>query len=415
MKNLPDDELFDALENRLRNYSEQPDEDVWRKIAAGVTPSRKPVWYVWSNRAATLFAVVSFFILLYNGNEVPEFPDKISRPLKRDAPSSDAKESSVPKAADNSQELVPLDSTMQKSERQQTIAARKILRVATVSSLSLPEHVHKTDGNFSVVSNSAMIASDELTAGQTIASDTLQPIHITKEDSVAKVVQKRPIQKERQKRSGITFYTVLTPVLSYHRASPISNDGVVIEHLDSPPVLSNDRLGLSVEAGVQGKITPRLEYVAGLSYYQQSQRITYDQQTSDNVIIEEDADMSYIVRPGMIRKSFTYNMRNIGAQAGLLYALKLDGLVHKAGIVLHYQRGFQTVQENDVYNNAASHYLNYQLLYRVEYAFNQKLNLFIQPSYMHSFRSNESLQAPFSLKQSRAGIGVGLVYRFIGR
>jgi hypothetical protein len=189
----------------------------------------------------------------------------------------------------------------------------------------------------------------------------------------------------------------------------------VIEHLDSPPVLSNDRLGLSVEAGVQGKITPRLEYVAGLSYYHQSQRITYDQQTSGNVIIEEDADMSYIVRPGMIRKSFTYNMRNIGAQAGLLYALKLDGLVHKAGIVLHYQRGFQTVQENDVYNNAASHYLNYQLLYRVEYAFNQKLNLFIQPSYMHSFRSNESLQAPFSLKQSRAGIGVGLVYRFMGR
>jgi hypothetical protein len=40
------------------------------------------------------------------------------------------------------------------------------------------------------------------------------------------------------------------------------------------------------------------------------------------------------------------------------------------------------------------------------------MSFVIQPGYTHSVIANESLQAPFRLKQSRAGIGIGIVYSF---
>ena len=81
-------------------------------------------------------------------------------------------------------------------------------------------------------------------------------------------------------------------------------------------------------------------------------------------------------------------------------------------MVLQYQKGLSRATEDEVYNNEASDYLNYQLLYRVEYRLNSKMSIFIQPNFTHSIISNESLQAPFNLKQSRAGIGFGIVYSF---
>jgi hypothetical protein len=105
-------------------------------------------------------------------------------------------------------------------------------------------------------------------------------------------------------------------------------------------------------------------------------------------------------------------MRNIGVQTGILYTLKQTGLMHKAGIVLQYQRGLMQAGEGDAYDNSSSYYVNYQLLYRVEYSFRPGFSLFVQPSYTHSIVANESLNAPFKLKLSRAGVGLGVVYRF---
>jgi hypothetical protein len=83
--------------------------------------------------------------------------------------------------------------------------------------------------------------------------------------------------------------------------------------------------------------------------------------------------------------------------------------MHKAGVVLQYQMGLMQSSDGAVYDNSSSHYFNYQLLYRVEYQFKSGIGLFVQPSYMHSIISNESLDAPFKLKQSRAGVGLGIL------
>ncbi len=80
--------------------------------------------------------------------------------------------------------------------------------------------------------------------------------------------------------------------------------------------------------------------------------------------------------------------------------------------MLQYQKGLIKANEGDVYDNSSSDYLNYQFLYRVEYALPSGIGLFIQPAYTHSIIANESLDAPFKLKQSRASLGIGVVYRF---
>jgi hypothetical protein len=78
---------------------------------------------------------------------------------------------------------------------------------------------------------------------------------------------------------------------------------------------------------------------------------------------------------------------------------------------MSYQRGFN--QSNaEVYDNAESTYLSYQLFYRNEISINRKLRVYIQPTFMQTFYVNEKLDAPFTLKPYSAGIGVGILYNF---
>lgn len=416
MQNLPDDELFNALENRLRNYSEEPDDEVWRRISAVHPGSTLPSWIMWTNRTAAVFALAAVFFILYDQSQEEYNINKLllSHSVKGKDPSlADTTKASLSGISDNPVEQNELfqDKARKNTELKKSGAVEPSEK--TISSALQPD---AKDNNISTG------LADEIAAVH--AALIVEPVEEMPEDTVhiEQTVFKDTIagpareeeekKKEKHKRTGITFYTSLAPSLSYYRVSPLSGDDVVIEKLNSPGILSADRLGINLEAGIQGKITKRLEYIAGISFYYQSQRITYEQLTSDNVIVEKDADKSYLVRPGVLRKSFEYDMQNMGAQAGLLYTLKQEGLLHKTGIMLHYQKGLQKSSDADVYDNANSNALSYQIIYRLEYAFRPRFNFFIQPAYMHSFYNDESIHAPFRLKQSRAGIGIGVVYDF---
>lgn len=409
MKNLPDDELFNTLEKRLRNYGEQPDDDVWHKIESALSPKREPGWIVWTNRLAAIFSLTAVLFLLNDESTWKESLTELPATAKNSVNKSDHNRSGILQG---------------KSRQTETNFDKKISLKKTgkhgKSSQRASEHADVVRLTFMRNPVVALDTADMTTPfdakgdpfSNVLLSSNTQIVQKTKEDSIVQVVPEESPQQKRRKKSNLTFYGIFTPSLSFQRVSPVSNDAVVIEKINSPNVFSSDRLGFSIEAGIQGKITKRLQYIAGFSYYQQTQKMRYEQLSEDDVIIEPGEDMDYTIRPGTTEYSFDYRMRNIGIQAGFLYTLKQHGLIHKAGIVLHYQHGLQKAIESEIYNNATSNYLNYQLLYRIEYTFSSKINLFVQPSYMHSIVANESLQAPFRLKQSRAGIGIGLVYRF---
>lgn len=399
MRNLPDDELFDALETRLRNFMEEPGEEVWNKISAEIPRSRTPLLMLWFNRSAAVLAIVTLLFL-------PGV--KTDRPVSNST-NEFTKDTRVPSGK------VPPELVLTPG-RGNRIVGRADASVAHLEARgNKPTSFDVTDTPFIPVNH----REDTLAEAQPVThSDSVEvevailPLPLAVPDSIELTDTREPGEKKKKKRKGISFYSLVTPTLSYYRISPLAEDHIVIERLKSPPVLSAGRLGISIEAGIQGKITSRLEYLAGITYYSQSQRIKYEQLTSDHVIIEEEDGKGYMVRPGVLEKSFQYKMQNIGAQAGLMYSLKQVGLVHKAGILLQYQKGFHTPDETSGFSRTRPDYLSYQLLYRMEYAVRRGVFVFVQPSYSRSFYSDESLQAPFSLKQSRAGIGLGIVYLF---
>ncbi len=397
MKNLPDDELFDALETRLRNFMEEPGEEVWNKISAEIPRSRTPLLMLWFNRSAAVLAIVTLLFLpgIKTDRPVPNSTNEFTKDTR--VPSG-----KVPPA---------LVITPGRGNR---IVGRADASVAHLEARgNQPTSFDVTGAPFIPVNHSEDTLAEALPGTHSDSVEVevaILPLPLAVPDSIELTDTREPGEKKKKKRKGISFYSLVTPTLSYYRISPLAEDHIVIERLKSPPVLSAGRLGISIEAGIQGKITGRLEYLAGITYYSQSQRIKYEQLTSDHVIIEEEDGKGYMVRPGVLEKSFQYKMQNIGAQAGLMYSLKQVGLVHKAGILLQYQKGFHTPDETSGFSRTRPDYLSYQLLYRMEYAVRR--GVFVQPSYSRSFYSDESLQAPFSLKQSRAGIGLGIVYRF---
>ena len=423
MKNLPEDELFNSLESRLRNYSEQPDDKLWSKITSELAPSREPGWIIWSDRIAAISLLLLLFTVSYSDNEFVAstsnvHADKMSAPgpLQRTI-SSDKNISRVESkpvtvndvdqsktTAFRSEKLIPITSKSgsRHSSREtiSDIVAQSVTINGTHQLFPLPDETG--------VVTDFVVPKDQPTGG----IDSVFAIAI-KNDSVVTNQQAMVPAVTRRKKSGLTLYVSATPSLSFQHVTPFADDKVIFQKLNSPGVFSAERLGYGLEVGVQGRIMSRLQYVASLSFYYQSQRLTYRLLFPNEVVLEPDEKNSgYYIDPLTTEHSFRYNMINVGSQAGLLYTIKQQGLIHKAGIMLQYQQGLQQAAKGEHYNNAGSYYVSYQFVYRLEYPIHKDLHFFLQPNYSRTFIAHEKLDAPFKLKQSRAGIGMGLVFRF---
>ncbi|AYB31688.1 hypothetical protein [Chryseolinea soli] len=239
-------------------------------------------------------------------------------------------------------------------------------------------------------------------------------INLSPADSAVTDGQTVPYNRPKKKRAGISFYALFSPTLSFQTATPSARDGVIIQKFNKPSILSGDRLGIGLEAGVQGRLSKKFEYFAGLSVYHQSQTLQYTYQSSGSFVIENGGDdLSYTVKPTTAERSVSYSMLNIGAQAGVLYTLTENRLSHKIGLGLQYQKGLAHASSSEPYDNSSSSYLNYQILYRAELALNGRLTFIVQPSVTRTWLVNETLHVPFTLKQYRPGVSVGLSYRLM--
>ena len=414
MKNLPEDKLFNSVENRLRNYSELPDDEGWDRISRSISSFTEPQWTIWTNRTAATLSLVILFFLFYRENvfhyDKPQTSSSSSTP--NDKKRTEAAQSTISKTEIMKQEPSRISNpasnalSINSFPRSKYAGEQKAMNISSMQSVI------------------AEIQKDERQLSKSPINDTADNLIVEtfKTDSILIEVAELSIDSpvfaghvlpptKKRKRANLTFYSMISPALSFQHATPETSDGVVVDRLNSPGVMSQERFGFTIETGVQGLISDRFQYIVGLSYYQQSQRLSYEEK-SDGTVIESGDDFSFDIKPAATTQTFDYSMRNVGIQAGVIYTLKLQGLMHKAGVMLQYQKGVIQADEDDVYDNSSSDYLNYQVLYRVEYAFRSGVGFFVQPAYTHSIIANESLDAPFKLKQSRASLGVGIVYRF---
>jgi hypothetical protein len=231
-----------------------------------------------------------------------------------------------------------------------------------------------------------------------------------KEQAVAAKEKKEAEKKKAQLHIPMVYFQV-GPSLAYHKITPSTNDNVTITDLEEPGVFASDRVGLSVEAGFQYRVAPRIEVYGGLSYYHQNQHIRYTVADASAGSVTGNAGDGYTFTPVITKHDVNYTMRNAGVSAGMFYRIKTHLLEHKFGVGLLYQQGFKrTSGEGATYTNDGSKYLQYQLQYRMEAGLNDHMRLYFQPGYTHAFHVDEKLNEPFTIKPYRAGISVGIVY-----
>jgi hypothetical protein len=336
MKNLPDDELFNAVENRLRNYSELPDDDVWERISGATPPAIEPKWIIWINSIALTLSLVVLFSLFYRNNgqdgfAINDLPDNNVGSEKRveSIVHPEASESALKNLPDTDKK----DSRI--NEKPGThISHRRTDLVEINSSHPINTITDRRNSNVKIFALEVQNKIDgrmDKSEDDSVSVVTKQ----LKEDSAAVVGHVLPPQKKR-KKAKLMFYSMISPSLSFQHVTPDSQDGVVIGKINSPGVISLERFGFTIETGIQGQMGKRFQYIFGLSYYQQSQRLEYEGH-SNGITVESGEDLSFVIRPESITSSFDYSMRNVGVQAGILYTLKQRGLMHKPGLVFQYQ------------------------------------------------------------------------------
>jgi hypothetical protein len=406
MKNFPDQNQFHDLVKRLQSYTEQPDEILWKNIDAALRPNRTFAWVPWVDRATMAIIVVLAFLFVNTENQLnPKF-QTVAHPKNLDSLYDSSNAFTPP--SKNSKQAADSHLSSRVNEGKENIRDKVFPQFGSDKSDS------GSDLNGIASIEGIVDSTHQVEQGKSLKesykADSLlvSPLEV-KQDSAENFHGEKETKRVRKKR--LAFYAQITPMLSFQRATPVSRDGVIVTELFNRSILSSDRFSLSLEAGVQGFISKRFEYYGGVSLYKQRQSLRYAYHAVDQVTVESNGEKNYTVTPKSSTAIVNYHMMNVGVNAGLIYSLYGKRLIHKIGTGLSYQRGFNQ-SDAEVYDNAESSYLSYQLFYRNEISVNRRLRIYIQPTFMHSFHVNEKLDAPFTLKPYSAGIGFGILYNF---
>jgi hypothetical protein len=397
MKNLhnEDDHLFlNLLRERSRKLEVEPDELVWANIQDGMKKKRRRIILIGvaATILFTLFVLNSFF-----PTSVPT-ADRPSRPGLANSNSNDAgRLEKLKPALENS-----LTTPFKKAFINQNL-------IADASNKNFIVAIESDDQESKVNESPAQIADGRLQNSDKINGDSVleKP---WKELITHDTVVEMPIEKKKKRRLNI--YGSVNPSLNYQIVSPLTTDGVLISGLKSPGVISTNRMGLGIEAGLMIPISKRWEGFAGVNYFQQHNVITYYYKSSGAMELGQSSGNSLTFNPRIRTQDVAYDMENIGVQSGVFFKFKQGILTQKAGLSFSYQHGMRKTSGEMIYDNSQSNYLFVQLHYRFEFALTKRMNMFIQPTQAYSIWSSEKLTAPFKLTPYRASINFGLVFNF---
>jgi hypothetical protein len=406
MKNFPEQDPLDDIVKRLGDYSDVPDDAVWNNVKASLRPKARLRLFLWMDGISGLLviALFSFFWQTYvEGNIGAE------NLTRQTVAKNQANENLT--SLERAESRESLAATLEKARgssrvRRSSNKERSLLLTPEKTPVQLVGEDSK-ESLITGIGNPALRDIAEFVP----KSDTVVTLAAGAESSKETVLN-APANSEYKKlrKRRLAMYGQFTPLLSFQRVTPVSSDGIVVKELVHRSLLSTGRLAFSFEGGIQGWLTGKLQYHAGVSLYKQSQTLEY-RYASGDVSIETTGDREYIVSPRQGVATVHYNMTNIGANVGLIYFLYGKQLLHKVGGGFSYQHGMGN-RNSEIYDNAASSYLSYRIFYRNELHINPRLSIYIQPTFNHAFYVQEDLDAPFRLKPYSAGVGFGMVYKF---
>lgn len=467
MKNLPDDELFDKLRVRLQNFREDPDDDVW----TGINDALRPSAAAHSRNRHTLILIL-MLMSLGSGYLMPSnhSHDLSLRPSalpssaslldgqkddddddsnNRDAASvADEPVSSSPTKGEGPPLIPKANSQPQfRQMHRSSVIEKPLLSMETGSSRAaqlsqgIPDSSNVSQG---AVDNGTEPTSEPLPSGELSALSYIQeqlPVSslnqeqrsviskhqrgqvtdssncIQRSDSVVVAARTSSIplnegtinEKSQKRQSRWRVYAMMTPSLTFHHVTPSTSDDPIFAKLNSPGVISSERLSYSFEGGIQFPIARRLHAFAGLTYYHQSTDLSLEQITSGTSVSSGNS-LDFNFQPNTTTTTINYRMHNIGVTSGLSYVISVGKIIHQLGGALQYEYGLvgRSTDEND---QTSDNFVNFRIFYRAEYSLNARLSLFVQPTLSRSLISDDVMNGALQVKQSRAGIGIGVLYR----
>lgn len=409
MKNSPDRPFNDKFEKRIASYSEIPDDVVWKNIDNALRPNRMLVLMAWWDRATgaafILLLLGIAFASSQNDSQEDEYshsvinqpigntPKKLSTDKKREARDSVPGRSMDPGKKDNTNIQIP--------------------------DLSLKQFIVGEN----VGPNFAPNDSSKMRKGVVSGVRSLEPAEVLIEQpsidslSHAEIVEKTASEKAEEETSSkrllnkLKIFVAATPMLNFHKVVPIAGDGIGITGVESSSVLSSDRLSISFSAGLQGYISPRLEYYGGITFFHKRTLMRYSL-LSEEIVMEVDPGSMYSITPKHSVIEVESSTNNFGLQGGVLFHLYGKILMHKIGAGLLYDNSFGNFSSEEIYKPYRSSHLSYQLFYRNEIVINRRLKFFVQPTFTNAFYVDEKLNGrPFKLKPYSAGIGFGAIFQ----
>ncbi|MGC3943166.1 MAG: hypothetical protein QM762_01285 [Chryseolinea sp.] len=422
MKNLPDEELFDKLKARLQNFEEDPGDDVWTAIETTVRPDSTAN----SNRFVLILVLMLMGLgrayLLQSGDS--DSSPAVTSPTSSLSPTagvspppniSGAATLNVPGEPSASVRSSELSSSNAPHETSSTVAANQ-------ANQSLSQHDRRT----SITKSAMPLANNSDTQHSPTTAKNIEPysdsshyiaqrpdsiitmVAVVKQDSI---IQEEVVvtAKAQKRQSRWRIYGIATPSLTFHHISPSTSDDPIVDKLNSPGVLSSERLSFSFEGGVQFPIAKRLNAFAGLSYYQQSMDLSLEQiMPGSSISVNGSLDFNF--QPNTTTTTINYRMQNIGLATGASYVISAGKIMHQLGGALQYEYGMINRSADENYQSSRN-FLNFRIFYRAEYGVNERLSVFVQPVFSRSLLSDELMNGAISVKQSRAGFGIGILYR----
>jgi hypothetical protein len=265
---------------------------------------------------------------------------------------------------------------------------------------SLPSHADKTIEDSSHMKNGVEGDSVQMEVPMVAKVDTLR------------IMTKRKDEKKKESWFNPIMYTIVSPSLSYYKITPDRSDDLLVTRIHKDGLVSQNRLGIQLEAGIHHQLSNSFEAFAGFSYFTQHQSVSYDYLTTQVEKIESTGQLKYTISPTTATRNFNFTMRNAGLNAGVLYLLKDSRLSHRIGAGIQYQKGFISYKSEGSVEKSQTDFLSFMLMYRLQINLSEKMDGYIQPGFSQSILTQKIAGEPFEIKPYRVGVGVGFLYRF---
>ena len=425
---MPDDRIWEkispgfkdantSLREQLQNYTDNPDESAWDKITAGLIRHRNLLWIQRAGQVAAFAALLFLFypMLPYDRSTMSQTSGQSGKPIDEDAISSGMQMSSKPqsKLADTVMHAQPRIATLPSENNSTSSHMVNGTLIMGIDTCSVQTRNHLSD--FSI----ADATINHRTIDQEVPgpNDTLPvSIALQGEDNQAITVTPVPHEAQEQKESNASrvkgLYVLVMPTFGYQKISPLTNDNLLIESIKKVSAFSADRLGLRAEIGHERLITNRLAFNVALVYFQRKQTITYDFTDGEHfevTPVSEDS-LLYQVISQQQTGSFEYELKNLGISGGVNYSVKGKHFAQRVGLAAELHRSLMQANAEVAHDTGFNFFGN--VYYRLSYPLSRRFDAMLQPTFNFALQLDERINAPFYVKPYGLGLNFGVYFHF---